>query len=146
MRLLSTSSPTPRQLDTALLVVRVIIGTIFIAHGGQKLFTYGMDGVAAGFTQMGIPFASLMAPFISLLEFAGGIALVVGVLTRLAALGLALNMVGAIAFAHAKSGFFLPAGFEFALALFGAAVLLAVTGSGSFSVDAAVARTRSRRP
>lgn len=142
MRLLS--SPTPRQLDVALLILRLIIGAIFVAHGGQKLFTYGIDGVAAGFGQMGIPFPSLMAPFISLLEFAGGIALVVGVLTRLAALGLAFNMLGAIVFAHLQAGFFLPNGIEFALALFGSAALLTMTGSGTYSLDAAYARTRRR--
>jgi putative oxidoreductase len=139
------SAPSARQLDTALLVIRLVIGAIFVAHGGQKLFTYGMDGVAAGFTKMGIPFPALAAPLVSFLEFAGGIALIVGVLTRLVAFGLAINMVGAIAFAHAKAGFFLPSGFEFALALFGAAVLLALTGSGAFSIDAAFARTRGSR-
>lgn len=139
------TSPSPRQLDAALLVVRIIVGVIFVAHGGQKLFTYGMDGVAAGFSQMGIPFAALAAPLVSLLEFAGGIALVLGVLTRFVAVGLAVNMVGAIVFAHAKSGFFMPAGIEFALALFGSAVLLALTGSGSISLDAALSRMRTRR-
>ena len=139
-----TASPTPRQLDAALLIIRVIVGAIFIAHGGQKLFTYGMDGVTAGFTQMGIPFAGLVAPMVSFLEFAGGIALVVGVLTRLVAFGLAINMLGAIAFAHAKAGFFLPAGFEFALALFGSAALLALTGSGAISLDAAWSRNNRR--
>jgi putative oxidoreductase len=138
------SSPSPRQLDSALLILRLIVGAIFVAHGGQKLFTYGMDGVAAGFGQMGIPLPSLMAPLVSLLEFAGGIALVVGVMTRIVAFGLAFNMLGAIAFAHAQQGFFLPNGIEFALVLFGCAALLTLTGSGTFALDTAFARSRRR--
>jgi putative oxidoreductase len=133
---------TTRRIDTALALLRLIAGVIFIAHGGQKLFVFGFDGVAAGFSQMGIPLPGLTGPLVALVEFFGGIALVIGMLTRLAALGLAVTMVGAILMVHLAGGFFLPAGSEFALALLGVSIALALTGAGSFSIDGLIARRR----
>ena len=84
---------TNRQANVALTMLRVIAGATFIAHGAQKLFVYGFAGVSGAFAQMGVPAAGVMGPFIALLEFFGGIALVFGLLTRLAALGLAIDML-----------------------------------------------------
>ncbi len=69
-------------------------------------------------------------------------ALVTGLLTRLAGFGLAIVMAGAICIAHLAGGFFLPAGFEFVFALLGSAVTLALTGAGPWSIDAYLAQRR----
>ena len=139
----STITTIPAQrLNAALAVLRVIVGIIFMAHGGQKLFVYGFAGVSGAFAQMGIPMAGLMGPLVALVEFFGGAALVVGLLTRLASLGLASTMLGAIFFVHLKGGFFLPNGIEFVLALLGASVALALTGAGAYSLDGVLAARR----
>lgn len=132
-----TSDP---QLNIALTIIRLVVGAIFVAHGGQKLFVYGLDGVAGGFAQMGVPFASFMGPFIGFVEFFGGIALILGLLTRFASLGLFSTMIGAMVLVHLPNGFFAPNGVEFPLALAGAALALAITGAGAYSIDAVIGR------
>ena len=132
-------APSNRQLDLGLALVRVVVGAIFLAHGGQKLFVYGFDGVAGAFAQMGVPMAGVMGPFVALVEFFGGLALVVGLLTRLAALGLAITMVVAILLVHLKAGFFNPAGIEFPLTLLAATAAIALAGPGAQSADAVIA-------
>jgi putative oxidoreductase len=136
--------PTARQVNIGLSILRVVVGAIFVAHGAQKLFVYGFAGVTGAFSQMGVPLPGLVGPFIALLELFGGLALVFGLLTRLAALGLAFNMLGAILLVHLKGGFFLPSGVEFALSLLGGAALLSFTGAGAFSIDALIARRENR--
>jgi putative oxidoreductase len=133
-------STTPGELHLGLAILRVITGIIFMAHGAQKFFVFGVDGVAVGFTQMGIPLAGVAAPAVALVELLGGLALVAGLLTRVAALGLAVVMVVAMLVVHLSAGFFLPDGIEFTLMLLGAAVTLAITGAGAFSVDAFLMR------
>ncbi|HEV3052528.1 MAG TPA: DoxX family protein, partial [Longimicrobium sp.] len=74
-------TPTPARVNLALLFLRVIAGLIFLMHGQQKVFDYGLSGVAQSFGQMGVPMAGVMGPFIALLELIGGAALIVGALT-----------------------------------------------------------------
>ena len=134
--------PAAPRIDAALAVLRVVTGVIFAAHGAQKLFVFGFAGVTGAFTQMGVPLPGLSGPLVALVEFFGGLALVVGLLTRLASAGLAVTMLGAIVMVHLAGGFFLPSGVEFALALFGACVAIALAGPGRLSADAALARRR----
>jgi putative oxidoreductase len=134
MFLFRTSSP--RQLSLGLAALRITAGTVFMAHGYAKLFTFGFAGVSGMFGHMGVPFPGVTGPLIAVLEFFGGIALVIGLLTRLAALGFALDMIGAILFVKLKGGF---SGYELERLLVGASVTLALTGAGQFSVDALIA-------
>ena len=138
----TTALAQPR-IDLALAVLRVVTGSVFAAHGAQKLFVYGFAGVTGAFTQMGVPLPGIAGPAVALVEFFGGLALVVGLLTRLSAVGLAITMAGAILFVHLQGGFFLPSGSEFALTLLGAAVALALAGPGALALDTLVARHRT---
>jgi len=135
---------TSTRIQTGLTLLRAAVGTIFIAHGAQKLFLFGLSGVAGAFGQMGVPFPELTGPLVALLEFFGGIALVLGLLTRFAALGLTINMLGAMVLVHAPAGFFLPNGIEFTLLLGSASLALAIMGAGELSVDAWLARRRQQ--
>jgi putative oxidoreductase len=138
---------SPRQLSVGIAIVRVITGVVMLAHGAQKLFQFGIAGVTQSFTQMGIPLPTIVAPLVAVVEFAGGIALILGLLTRLASLGLAIDMLGAIFIVHLSQGFFLPNGYEFALTMFATTTALVIAGAGAFSIDQAIAnRRRTRAP
>ncbi|OFI36548.1 hypothetical protein BIU82_13725 [Arthrobacter sp. SW1] len=124
---------------TALTVLRVIVGFIFAAHGWQKFNEFTIAGTQAAFTQMGVPGASVVAPIVAVLELAGGIALIAGFLTRIAAALLAIDMLGALVLVHAPAGVFVAkGGYELVLLLGGGALALALAGAGRFSADAAV--------
>ncbi len=137
-------SPSQRQVSIGLTVLRLILGATFIAHGAQKLFVMGLPAISGGFAHMGIPMPGFFGPFVTLVEFFGGIAIVLGLLTRLSALGLAVDMVVAMLAVHLKGGFFNPNGVEFPLALFGMSVALMTMGAGAFSVDALIGKRSTR--
>ncbi|HEX6589171.1 MAG TPA: DoxX family protein [Longimicrobiales bacterium] len=133
---------SPVRVDAATALVRVIAGSVFAAHGAQKLFVWGLEGVAGGFASMGIPMAGVAGPAVAFLEFFGGIALAVGLLTRLVSTGLAVVMLGALFMVHLSAGFFAPNGIEFVLTLFAIAAGLAIAGPGRYSLDALIAARR----
>ena len=70
---------TSRQIDLAVLALRVMTGATMAAHGYQKVFTMGVSQLTGGFTSMGIPMASLSAPLVAYLELVGGILLIGGI-------------------------------------------------------------------
>ncbi|HEY0243599.1 MAG TPA: DoxX family protein [Gemmatimonadaceae bacterium] len=137
------SSPSQRQVNIGLAILRVVVGAIFVAHGGQKIFVFGFDGAAGAFGQMGIPMAGILGPFVALVEFFGGLALITGLLTRVASLGLLSTMAVAILQVHLKNGFFAPTGVEFPLALLGSTALITLAGAGRFSIDALISGRKS---
>lgn len=116
-------------------VLRVVVRIVFLAHGGQKLFVWGFNAGAGFFGQVGIPLPMLAAIVVTLVEFLGGLALLLGLFSRWAAIPLAINMLGAMLTVHLKAGFFLPNGYEFVLTLLAANVALALLGSGEASLE-----------
>ncbi|MGY1637583.1 DoxX family protein [Geodermatophilus sp. SYSU D00742] len=127
--------PAPAR-DLAVLLARVAVGLVFVAHGWQKLFTNGIDGTAAFFDSVGVPAASAAAWLAALVELAGGAALALGLAVPAAGLVLLVDMVGALFFVHAGAGLFVEqGGYELVLTLGAAALLLAAVGAGRYSLD-----------
>lgn len=129
---------TAKTLHYGLLVIRVALGIVMVAHGGQKLFTFGHAGVAGGFAQMGMPAPQVAAALIIAVEFFGGLMMLAGLLTRWVGLAFAFAMLVASVQVHLPNGFFMPGGYEFTMALGAMALGLALTGGGRFSADAAI--------
>jgi putative oxidoreductase len=133
-----TRSSAVENADTqawGLAFVRAIVGIVFLMHGGQKLFVYGVHNVAGMFGHLGIPLPSLAAAVVTWVEFLGGAALLLGLFTRVAAVLLAVDMAVAVLKVHLKGGFFLPTGFEFALTLLVMNVALIIAGPGAAAVQ-----------
>jgi putative oxidoreductase len=130
------------MLGVGLLVLRLVLGVIFIGHGAQKLFGSfggpGLKGTAGFFEQVGIKPPYLMAVLAGLAEFVGGILVILGFLTPLAALALIGVMIVAVLTVHLKNGFLTNGGYEFNLALAGMALTLLIAGAGAYSLDSAL--------
>lgn len=121
----------------ALLIARIGLGIVFVAHGWQKFKDMGVDAVGAGFTKMGVPAPELAAYFATFVELIGGAALLIGAFTAVAGLLLAADMLGALLLVHLENGVFVTeGGYELVVALGVGALLLAVFGAGKYSVDA----------
>lgn len=131
--------------DSATAIVRLVLGVIFVAHGAQKMLGwfggYGFTGTMGFFTgAMHIP--ALFAFLAIVAEFFGGLGLIVGFLTRIAAVGISFNMIVAVAMVHQHFGFFMNwtgtqkgEGFEYHLLVLATMILLMIRGSGAFSID-----------
>jgi putative oxidoreductase len=139
----TTSTALPSYPSVALLILRLALGAILIAHGAQKVFFYGFAGTGASFAQMGVPLAEIAGPAVGILELVGGIAVVVGFATRVAAALVAIDMVVATILVHLPNGIFVAdGGFELTLLLAAAAIALALTGAGRFSLDSVISSRR----
>ena len=130
-------------IDIGLLVLRLVIGLTFAAHGSQKVFGWwegpGFEGWRGGVERMGFDPAPFWATVSSLTELVGGLALAFGFLTPLAAAALVGLAIVIISTVHLPKGFFNAAGgFEFPFVLGGGALALLLTGPGSISVDDAL--------
>ena len=124
---------------TARMILRIVTGFLFAAHGWQKFNEFTIAGTQAAFAQMGVPAATVAAPAVATLELVGGIALILGVLTRVFAVLLAATMLGALFLVHASAGIFAATGgYELVLILAAAALALALVGAGRVSVDKAL--------
>ncbi|GAA0585640.1 DoxX family protein [Kribbella sandramycini] len=135
----------PITRDLALLITRIGLGIVFVAHGWQKFNTNGLDGTAQGFTQMGVPAPTLSAYYATAAELIAGVALIVGVLTPVAGVLLFLDMVGAFAFVHMSNGVFVAnGGWELVVTLGLGALVIAAVGPGKFSLDRLIVKTPAR--
>lgn len=136
--------------DSALLCARVVLGVVMLSHGAQKVFgLFGGGGLGAtmsSFEQhLGLP--AVLAVLVMIAEFFGGLGLVAGFLSRIAAGGIILVMTGAIAVVHARFGWFMNwtgtqagEGFEYHLLAIALAVVILLRGGGAYSVDRTLAR------
>jgi len=131
--------------ESASLVLRLLLGIVFFPHGAQKVFGWfggaGFSGTMEAFTvKMGIP--AFLAFLAILAESGGAVALITGLLTRVAAFGIACNMVVAIFMVHLPNGFFMNwfgkqkgEGFEYHLLVIAIAIALMIKGGGRWSID-----------
>lgn len=126
-------------MDSALLILRIAIGAIFIAHGAQKTFGAfggpGIQGLTGMMENLGFYPVILWAYVLALSEFVGGILVLFGALPRIGAGLIAIAMFVAIAKVHGPKGFFLAqGGCEYAFLIFMVCMSLILTGAGKFSV------------
>ena len=139
--LLNPAHKSQTALDVALLVARVALGVILLAHGLQKLNEYTLAGTAASFADMGVPAPALAAWFVTAVEILGGGALILGLLTPVAGILNIVSLLGAIVLVHAENGVFVQNnGFELVLALFAGLVVIVLLGAGKFSIDGIIGR------
>jgi putative oxidoreductase len=129
----------------ALTVLRLVLGVVFFAHGAQKMLGwfggYGFSGTMGFFThQMGIP--APLAFLAIAAEFFGGLGLILGFLSRVAAFGIAINMLVAILMVHHQFGLFMNwggdqkgEGIEYHLLVLAISLAIMLSGAGAFSVD-----------
>ena len=134
--------------DVVPLVLRLTLAVVMFAHGAQKALGwfggYGLRGTLDSLRKSGVP--SPVAVLAIMAEFLGPLGLAVGLLTRVAALGIAAVMLGAILTVHGRHGFFMNwygnqpgEGFEYHVLAIGLAVALVLNGAGVWSLDAVLA-------
>jgi len=139
----NTKAPSAAP-SLGLLVLRVVVGAIFAAHGAQKIFEFTLPGTIGSFAGMGVPLPEIAGPVVAFVELIGGILLILGLLTRPVAILLAIDMIVALVAVHLPAGLWVgDGGYEFVAVLGAAALALALTGAGRFSFDGAFMRGRA---
>ena len=128
------------MINLGLLIIRLVVGVLFIGHGAQKLFGkfggYGLKGTGGWFESIGMKPGVTMALFAGLAELIGGILFAVGFLTPLASLLIAGTMIMAIVKVHAPNGLWATSnGYEYNLTLLAVAIGVALTGPGKYALD-----------
>lgn len=128
------------MINIGLLIIRLVIGVLFIGHGAQKLFGwfggYGLKGTGGWFESIGMKPGVKMALFAGLAEFIGGILFALGLLTPLAGILIAGTMLMAIIKVHAPNGLWSTAnGYEYNLTLLVVAIGIALIGPGQYALD-----------
>jgi putative oxidoreductase len=118
-----------------MLPLRIVVGLVFLLHGGQKLFVFGLGGTADIMGKLGLPLPVIAAAVVITVELLGGLAILLGAFARVAGALLAFEMVVAIIVARLHGGFFAPYGYEFELTLLGACLTFALSGSGQTSLE-----------
>lgn len=142
----TSAGRSPALRDLALLVARIVVGVVFMAHGWQKIGQNGIAATAQGFSGMGIPKAQIAAPAVAYSELIGGALLVLGALTPVAGVVLAVVMLVAALVVHLPAGLFVQqGGWELVAVLGAAALALGLGGPGRYSLDHAAGRKRGRR-
>ena len=125
-------------------ILRIAAGVVFLMHGLQKLSGGGIEGTTGFLNGLGIPAAEILAPVLIAAEIGGGIALILGLLTRFAAIALAIDMTVALLTVHLPNGFFVAdGGYELVLLLLASCLSLVVTGAGALSADGVIAPRRT---
>jgi putative oxidoreductase len=132
----------PVANDIGLLVLRAIVGLIFVVHGAGDIFEAGVSSNVENYRDAGIPLPALSAPFAAYVQFLGGLALIAGLVSRLVTLGMVVVMAGALVFVHA--GEQIPIGQDgsgsgFALIMGAASLAIVLAGPGRFSLDYLIA-------
>lgn len=143
MRPLSASAPL--AADVSLLLLRLVVGGVMVAHGAQKLFDQGLEATVGGFAGMGVPLPEVLAPFVIGVELLGGVLIVLGAALPIVGVLVAVDMLVAALLVHAPFGVFAgDGGWELVAALGAGALALAVVGGGRLGIDGALSG-RSRR-
>ncbi|WP_374724136.1 DoxX family protein [Calidifontibacillus erzurumensis] len=129
------------MVDFGLLIIRLVIGILFIGHGAQKLFGwfggYGIKGTGGWFESIGMKPGTTMAVLAGLTEFIGGALFALGLLTPFAGVLIAGTMVVAIIKVHGPNGLWITAnGYEYNLTLIAVAIGIALIGPGRYALDA----------
>jgi putative oxidoreductase len=142
--MLNRPLPAPAR-DIAILLGRIVLGTVLFAHGWQKLVLTGIAGTYGQFEQMGIPLAIVSASFVTAVELVGGVLIILGgLVTTVVALDL-IVMIGAAVFVHFSHGIFAQdGGWELVGVIAACELALAAMGAGRFSLDHLIFRRRAR--